>query len=214
MAKLEKPSKQLILQPSIRIKPWAVNKVTKVRKLSEHRAAKAVRRWGAPAGVALIVLILISPFFLPQNSFQQAKNRLLRNPDDFHAQIIMAEKFMANNQFEEAEKALLLAESQIGLNNQVLGEQANSPLEELWQKKFYSDPHEIKKIITVWEEIIKEEPNYRDGYLRLTYLYYKLYENEKAKEHLEKAVKLDPNYTVTKNLEKLFKDQLDQYSAN
>lgn len=187
-----------------KVKPWFANKIAEARKLGEHRAARAARRWGAPAGVALVVLLVIGSLFLPKNSFEQAKHSLLRNPDDFQAQITLAEELLANNQFEEAEKALLLAETQIyQATNQVLGEQTNPQLEELWQRKYYSDPEDIKKLIAAWEKIIEEKPNYRDGYLQLAYLHYRLYENERAKEYLEKAIELDPNYEPTKELEKL-----------
>jgi len=207
MAKVKKPKKQLILQPVKSIQPWVGNKITEVRKLSEHRAARAARRWGAPAGVALVVFLFIGSFFIPKNRFQQAKQSLLRNPNDFHAQLVLAEEFLANNQFEKAEKALLLAESQIyQFTSQVLGEQTNLQLEELWQKKLYSDPEEIKKLITLWQKIIEEKPGYRDGYVQLAYLHYKIYENEKAKEYLEKAIELDPNYEPTRELEKILED--------
>ena len=179
------------------------NKTARARKLSEHRAAKAARRWGAPAGVALIVFLFISSFFIPKDAFQQAKENLLKNPNDFQAQITLAEEFLTNNQFEEAEKALLLAENQIHQStSQVLGEKTNPQLEELWQRKYYSDSEDIKRLIAAWEEIIAEKPNYRDGYLQLAYLHYKLYEDNKAKEYLEKAIELDPNYELTRELEK------------
>ncbi|MBU3956928.1 hypothetical protein KKI19_01420 [Patescibacteria group bacterium] len=189
------------------VKPWVGNKIAEARKLGEHRAARAARRWGAPAGVALVVFLLIGSFFLPKNSFQQAKHSLLKNSGDFQAQLVLAEELLANNQFEEAEKMLLLAQNQINLSdNQVLGEQTNPQLEELWQKKYYSDPEDIKKLITAWEKIVSEKPNYRDGYLQLAYLHYKLYENEKAQECLEKAIELDPNYELARELKKILED--------
>lgn len=207
MAKVKKPKKQLILQPVKSIQPWVGNKITEARKLGEHRAARAARRWGAPASVALVVFLFIGSFFIPKNNFQQAKQSLLRNPNNFQAQLVLAEEFLANNQFEKAEKALLLAESQIYQStSQVLGEQTNLQLEELWQRKLHSDPEDIKKLIAAWEEIVAEKPGYRDGYLQLAYLHYKIYENEKAKEYLEKAIELDPNYKLARELEKTLED--------
>lgn len=207
MAKTKKPSKQLILQPIKKIQPWASNKIAETRKLGEHRAAKAARRWGAPAGVALVAFLFFGSFFLPKDGFQRAKSKLLRNPADFQAQITLAEKLLANNQLEEAEKVLLLAQSQISqANEQVLGKQTNPGLEELWQKKIYADPQEISKMISAWEKIIEEKPNYRDGYLQLAYFHYLLYENEKAQDYLGKAVELDPNYELARELEKIIGD--------
>lgn len=203
MAKLSKNTK-IFQGYDIRRKivPWIENKTTAIRKFREPMAARA-SRWGAPAGVALVILILLTSLLLPKDAFQQAKNRLLRNPNDFQAQISLAEKFLANNQFEEAEKILLLAQGQINRSDkQILGEQTSQKFEELWQKKQYSDPKDIKRLITAWEKIVEEKPGYRDGYLQLAYLHYKLYENEKAKEYLEKAIELDPNYEPTREMEK------------
>jgi len=120
-------------------------------------------------------------------------------------------KLLTNNQFKEAERALLLAQQRGSTgqrvnelqSNTIFGKEVNSKLEELWQKKLYSDPENIKKLIIAWEKIIDEKPNYRDGYLQLAYLYYKLYKNEKAKEYLQKAIKLDPNYEPIRKMKKI-----------
>ena len=190
-----KPDKRIILQPLVRIKPWASNKIAEARNLGEHPAARAARRWGAPAGVALVALFLVSSLFLPQSRFQQIKNSLQKNPDDFQAQMDLAEIFLAHHQFEEAEKILLLAQSQkIASNPQVLGEQTEPKLEELWQKKISADPQEIKKLINAWEKIVEEKPNYRDAYLQLAYFHHLLFQKEEALQNLQKAVDLDPNY--------------------
>lgn len=181
--------------------------MAKSKKIDEYRAVQAVQRWGVLAGTVLIILFFIGSFFLPKSTFQQAKEKLINDPNDLQAQITLAEEFLANNQFEKAEKILLLAQSQINQSdNQILGEQTSQKFEELWQKKHYSDPKDIKKLIAVWEKIIKEKPNYRDGYLQLVYLHYRLYENELARKYLEKAIELDPNYELTREMEKLLND--------
>lgn len=178
--------------------------MAKSKKIDKHRAVQAARRWGAIAGAALVILLFISSFFLPKSTFQQAKEKLINSPNDLQAQIALAEEFLANNQFEKAEKTLLLAQNQVNQSgNQILDKQASQKLEELWQKKRYSDPKDIKRLISIWEKIITEKPYYRDGYLQLAYFHYKLYENEAAKEYLKKAIELDPNYELTGELEKV-----------
>lgn len=165
---------------------------------------KTIQRWTAPAGAILVIIVLISSFFLPTNNFQQVKEKLLRNSRDFQSQIALAKEFLINNQLEEAEKVLLLTQSQIKqANNQVLGKQTAQEFEKLWQEKRYSDPKEIRKLILAWEEIIIEKSDYRDAYLQLAYLHYKLFDNEEAKEYLQKAIELDPNYELTRKLEKI-----------
>jgi len=190
---------------------WFANKIAAIRKVSKPVAARA-SKWGAPSGVALVILIALTSFFLPKNEFQLIKEKLAKNPNDFEAHLKLAEKFLETNQLEEAEKALLLAqklqtsnsESQIP-NNFILGEKSNKKLKELWQEKDYSDPKDIRRLISVWEKIVAEKPNYRDGYLQLAILHYKVFENEKAKEYLGKALDIDPNFEPAREMEKILK---------
>ena len=201
MAKKIKPDKRIILQPLVRIKPWANNKIAEARNLGEHPAARAARRWGAPAGVALVALLLVSSLFLPQSRFQQIKNSLQKNPDNFQAQMDLAEVFLAHHQFEEAEKILLLAQSQkISSDQQVLGEQTEPKIEELWRKKIAADPQEIKKLINAWEKIVEEKPDYRDAYLQLAYFHHLLFQKEEAIKNFQKAIDLDPNYPLIEKI--------------
>lgn len=183
-----------------KVNSWLENKIAKIRKLTRPQAARfyrATKKFGSLGVVIFIAGIVIISFFLPKDRFQQTKERLINNPMDYEAHLVLAEEFLKNNQFEEAEKELTLK------TQNVLG--INSRLELLWQKKHYSDPKDIRRLITAWEQIITEKPNYRDGYLQLTYLYYKLYETEKAKECLQKALELDPNFEPALELEKLIK---------
>jgi tetratricopeptide (TPR) repeat protein len=212
MAKVKKDSKKLrYLNIKGEIKPWFENKIVRIRKVTKPVAARA-SKWGAPSGVALIILITLTSFFLPKNEFQLIKEKLLKFPNDFEAHLQLAEKFLASNQLEEAERALLLAQTISNpklvisnLENSVLGEKTNLKLDELWQRKHYSDPKDIRRLISAWEKIVQEKPNYRDGWLQLAILHYKLYENEKARQYLQKALELDPNFEPAKELEKIFK---------
>jgi len=183
--------------------PWFENKIKAIRRIRKLVAARA-SKWGAPSGVALIILIALTSFFLPKNEFQQLKEKLVKFPNNFEAHLKLAEKFLENNQFEEAENSLLLAQQlaeKEPKQSKVLGE--SSKLEQLWQQKHYSDPEDIKKLISTWEKIIEQKPNYRDAYLQLAILNYKIYENKKALEFLKEALEIDPNFPAAKDLEKL-----------
>ena len=204
-----------VLDTRKRFKPWFENKIQKIRNLSQHQAARAAYKYAGLAGVVAILTATLVSFFLPKDEFQLLKERLIRNPNNFEANLQMAEKFLENNQLEEAEKVLRLAQQHLRGGGappsagrhlggeMILGEQANTKLNELWQQKYYSDPEDIRRLIAAWEKIIEEKPNYRDGYLQLAILHYKLYENEKAKEYLQKALDLDPNYEPTRELERI-----------
>lgn len=59
----------------------------------------------------------------------------------------------------------------------------------------------IQKEIKEWEEVVRETPTYRDGHLKLATLYWKINEDQKAKEAINKAKEIDPNYEPTYKLE-------------
>ena len=207
-----------ILDVRKRFNPWFENKIQKIRNLSQHQAARAAYKYAGLAGVVAILTASLVSFFLPKDEFQLLKQKLIRNPNDFETNLQMAEKFLENNQLEEAEKVLRLAQQHLRGGGappsagrhlggeMILGEQANTKLNELWQQKYYSDPEDIRRLIAAWEKIIEEKPNYRDGYLQLAILHYKLYENEKAKEYLQKTLDLDPNYEPARELEEILGD--------
>lgn len=192
------------------IKPWLANKIKRARDLSKHRAARAAGRWGAPAGVGLVVLLTLFSFFSHKTEFHLLQERLAKNPNDFEAHLQLAEKFLENNQLKEAEKALLLAQRirnyELRITHNVLGETTEEKLEELWERKHYADPKDIRRLIAAWKEIMEGKPDYRDGWIQLAVLHYKLYENEKAKECLNKALELDPNFGPARELENLLTD--------
>lgn len=186
--------------------PWFENKIQKIRSLRERQAYRSAKKWGAPAGVALLLLITLYSFFLPKDKFQVARERVLKNPKDFEAHLILAEEFLKNNQIEEAEKELIAANSiqqTADSNQQVLG--LTSKFEELYLKYQEENPQELQKLISNWEKITSETPTYRDGYLYLSLYYFKLGNRQKAQENLQKALELDPNFEPAKELEEIIK---------
>lgn len=198
-------AQKLKTQPK-NLKTWFFNKTQLAHRVAKPLAARA-SRWGGPSGVALVIFLLIGSFLYPKNEVQILKWRLLNNPNDFETHLTLAEKLLDNNQFEEAEKSLLLTQKLLTTNNKqqrtknaVLGEKTNSKISELWQRKHYADPQDIKKLIALWEKIVVEKPNYRDGYLQLAILNYKIWQNEKARQYLNKALEIDHNFEEARNL--------------
>lgn len=193
-------------KPPKKLKPkalWLENKIAQARSLSKHRAARAAGRYGAPAGVALFLLITLYSILSPKNRFEEAKNHVLKNPNDIRAHLILAEEFLKNNMLEEAEKELTLISNLEKGGLQILA--ATSKLEELKKRWREQDPEEIKKEIEKWEEFIAETPTYRDGWLYLALYHFKLGSQEEAKIALEKAKNLDPLNPATQELEEIIK---------
>lgn len=63
----------------------------------------------------------------------------------------------------------------------------------------------IENNITFWEMVVREKPNYRDGYLELTTLNYQLGRMATAREYWMKAKELDPNNETVESLGKIVK---------
>jgi len=207
MAKIKKDIKKLRnLEIKGKIRPWFENKIEKIRSFSKPYAARAAR-YGTLAVVSILLLFTLSSFFLPKNRFQLAKERVLRNPKDLEAHLILAEEFLKNNQLDEAGRELREAERLQRLNDQkmeqskVLG--LNSRFEELYLRWQEENPRELEKLIKKWENIVSENPTYRDGYLYLALYYLKEDNKEKAIDNLSKAIALDPNHESIKEIEKL-----------
>jgi tetratricopeptide (TPR) repeat protein len=206
----QKPKKEIPPKKLKAPRQWLENKIALARKLSEHQAARATSRLGAPAGVALLAFLILYSLLSPKDKFQLEKEQLIKEPRDLQAHLVLAQEYLDHNQIEGAEKELLLVQKNLQFpissfqsEGKVLGEETNQKLEELWQRKQAAKPEDIRQMITSWEKIIAAKPNYRDGYLQLALLHYKLFENEKAKEYLQQALELDPNFGPARELEKI-----------
>lgn len=184
---MAKNKKNQLKKPQI----WLIDKIKLIRRVGKPMAARA-RRWGGPSGIILIFFLIVASWLFPPTESQKLKTQLLNNPQDLNSQLKLTEIFLETHQFEEAGKILLLT----GKN------QNDSQVKELWQQKYLSDPEDIQKLIAFWEKIIEEKPDYRDAYLQLVVLHYKLWQNEKAQAYLEKALVVDPNFEVTLKLKK------------
>jgi tetratricopeptide (TPR) repeat protein len=213
MAKMRKEIKKLRnLEIKGKIKSWWQNKIKIIRKTTKPQAKRLqglTKKFGSLGLVILVGGVVLASFILPKNDFQILKEKLVKEPYNLKAHLELAKIFLKTNQFEKAEKELLITKSLQQLNNRIAEQSkvlgVSDTLEKLWQQKHYSDPKDIKKLISGWEEVLEKYPNYRDGYLQLAYLYYKIYQDEKVKENLTKALELDPNFPPTQEIKKFLK---------
>jgi len=193
-------------KPEKKLKPkvfWLENKIAQARSLSKHRAARAAARYGAPAGVTILFLVTLYSLFFSKDPFQDAKNRILKNPNDIEAHLLLAEEFLKNNMLDEAEKELTLVADLEKESPQVLGLASRfEKIKARWQTQ---DPEEIKKEIAKWEGFLAQTPTYRDGWLYLAFYHFKLGNQEEAQDALEKARQLDPLNPAIKDLEEIIK---------
>jgi tetratricopeptide (TPR) repeat protein len=64
----------------------------------------------------------------------------------------------------------------------------------------------IEHQIKTWKSIVQKYKGYKDGYLQLAILEYRLGKFENSKEDLQTALKLDPNYKEGLELQKKMKN--------
>jgi tetratricopeptide (TPR) repeat protein len=206
---MAKKIKQLKNPQPEKTNSWLLNKVNSNKHFLKKSIYKA-SKWVGFIGVFLFLLIVIGSLFLPQSETQKIKLKLLADPFNFDYHLSLAEKFLENHQFKEAEKTLLLAQ-QIADNRLLEGnfkkeslkEEKLLSLEKLWQIKNLADPKDIQKLIISWEKIIASKPDYRDGYLQLAFLNHKIFQKEKALLYVNKALEIDPNFEVSRRLKEI-----------
>ena len=140
----------------------------------------------------------------PKSDFEKAKRRVVKNPADFEARLVLAEELLKNNQLKKAERELLIAsklQQWDNSNQSILGQQT-SKLEQLILQRQENDPGDLEILIQKWQKILTEKPDYRDGWLKLSLYLIKVGKTNEAQEALEKAKSLDPNYEVVREVEK------------
>lgn len=64
-----------------------------------------------------------------------------------------------------------------------------------------------EEVILKWEQLLAERPQYRDGWIQLGNLYYKIGDLQKAKETIQKVKQLDPNNEEVLLLEKYLEEK-------
>lgn len=111
----------------------------------------------------------------PKSSFEISKDNL-----DHH---FLAQELIAVNQFASAKKEARLANDKKLINS---------------IETIENQPEEIEKEIIKMQKLAEQYPKYRDVYLKLAILNWKLYRHFDFKKYLDKALELDPNNEAIK----------------
>lgn len=192
---------QKIKTPPRKLKSWLFSKTKTIHQIGKPVMAK-IRQNIHLGSIVLFFLIIITSFLYPLSSTQRIKKELLAKPWDFNNHLKLAKIFLENHQFKQAGKTLLLAQATKARKPDVI-KKTDLSLEKLWEEKQANDPQDIQRLIILWEEIVAQKPDYRDGYLQLAVLNYKVFENKKAHDFLEKALAIDPNFGPALELKKI-----------
>lgn len=159
----------------------------------------------ATAKKALLFIILLFLLFAslwPRTGFQKAAWEVGKWPNNPHLHLALAKEYAQVHHFNLVQKEVSQANS---LNPLSLYEN-KAMLEKIFAEKIKKQ--EIEKEIKRWEEILKEYPGFRDVYLRLSLLYWQLYDNLMADTYLKNASRLSPNYSTVLQFQQFFRENL------
>lgn len=152
--------------------------------------------WTLLAGFFLLNFIFLQK---PLSSFDQLKLAVLENPENPAIHLSLAKEYLAVSDLESARREIL-----IGLNFSPQDKDLKEALADL--ETFGAKPRQVQSEIQKWEKISQDFPGYRDAYLKLAQLHYLIYQNREARENLDKALELDPNFKPAQEMEKILRN--------
>ncbi|MBI4999241.1 hypothetical protein HZB97_00535 [Candidatus Gottesmanbacteria bacterium] len=153
-------------------------------------------------------LPVLKPFF-PTGflDFERMKLAVMLAPNNISSHLLLSQEYLKRGDMEAVERELLLAQNLVEPSSPnsptVLGASL-SPLKIL--EKIKNEPQKIRQEVSFWEKVAMEKQDYRDAYIRLAILNYQIYETERAKEYLKKALELDPNFEPAREIKKMLGD--------
>lgn len=131
-----------------------------------------------------LLFVLLANLLAPKSQFDIAKQNVLTATDPgSHA--FLVQQFFVTNQFAQAE-----TEARLTHNPDLLQQ----------VQEIKKQPEEVKKEVVSLQKIVDQFPNYRDAYIKLAILNWKLYRPFDTQKYLEKALEVDPNSEVASKM--------------
>lgn len=134
--------------------------------------------------IALFVVLLLNTL-TPKSQLELSKEAIQQNPAGPKPHLFLAQQLFVTNQFVHAQTEAKLADN-------------TEMLQKIQEAENQSE--DVQKQVIFWQKVVRTLPNYRDGYLKLAILNWKLYRPFEAKKYLDIALGLDPNNEVVKKL--------------
>lgn len=134
-------------------------------------------------------VIVILGLLFPKTSFETTKQNVLANPNDLRTRAFLAQQLFSVNRFGEAERELLITQN-LKLKTQN-GSEWENEREKIREVKEL--PKKVRNEVLFWQKITEEMPGYRDAYIKLAILSWKIHRDFDAKKYLSKALEIDPN---------------------
>lgn len=154
--------------------------------------------WPRIIGYSLALVVLILALFslhdrlFPENEQLAALNQEVLT-DPFNSQ-----PHQALGEYYLVQGYLQLTKHELALATQLGSPTAGNVYGDIQRKK-----EQLQQEASFWESQLKDKPDFRDAYVKLAAIYYQLRDLGKAKENLEKAREVDPNYEPVQKLGEL-----------
>lgn len=165
-----------------------------------------------PLLCCLLIIVLVTNLWpQEQNMFDFWREKLAIESTDPTAHFELAKIYESKNDFERAEEEIVRAledriivvGSEIKEGKIEIGiEEIRKILEKVREAK--AEPGKIEAEILELKKVADSYPNYRDVYIRLSILEWKLFKTDEARRYLEIAERLDPNHGTIISLKELF----------
>lgn len=152
--------------------------------------------------LAILFIILLASYFWPRDNFINRQLTSLRWPYSIKKRLDLTKAFFDVGDLEKAKLEVKQANSLYQLFK-FIDWQGNLKQQLIITNDLINQPEKIKKQINYWETILINRPNFRDVYLKLSLLYYQLWQDDKARENWHKAFYLDPNNEVVQEVGKI-----------
>lgn len=137
----------------------------------------------------IIFTVAFSNLFIPKTTFEKSKELILLSPTNPAPHILLASELVNSKQFPPAQNELQISYSLTrDLHTKTKIKHQLSKIELL-----QSQPEKVKQEILFWQKISEDYPYYRDAYIKLSILHWKLYQSFNSKKNLDEALSLDPN---------------------
>lgn len=137
----------------------------------------------------ILLAVLLLNLQIPKTAFEVQKEESLYHPKNPTSHILLASQLAHTNQFQEAEQELNQAISLV--SSPLEKEKLENQLEIIGQKR--AEPKRLQSEIIFWQKFLLQYPTFRDAYLKLSILNWKLYRPFESQKFLHSALSIDPN---------------------
>lgn len=118
---------------------------------------------------------------------------VLNFPQDGESHLALAKSYWNERMILPARRELLLADA---FGPSVLGASTARSLLHEWE----TEPERLIQDYQFWLTVVKEKPDYRDGYIALSSIAYQLSRTYEARFYIRRALQIDPNYQMAKEM--------------